>query len=266
MRRGYLWQGLRADFSRFLWDPVATRLWTTSSLVSRVYPLGIPLPAAREDDWKPYPLFNMTTSVMKNLSCHVSVLNSNHSPHVPHAHDEEEILILLWGEVDLMLPDRQGLPANRQMHLRKGEFVYYPAYFAHTIQTTSETAANYLMFRWRGDRVKNKSPLAFRHFSFFEHNNGSKIKDGFRSRLVFEGPTAYLKKLHCHTSTLTPGAGYDPHRDEYDVAIIVLEGTVKTLGKRVGPHGVMFYRAGEPHGMENTGSSIAKYVVFEFHR
>ncbi len=266
MRRGYLWEGLRIDFNRFFWDRVATRLRPRSSLVSRVYPLRIPLPAAGEAGWKPYPLFTMTTSNMQNLSCHASVLNRNHSPHSPHAHDEEEILVLLRGDIDLILPDRQESAVNQRVHLKQGEFVYYPAYFAHTLQTTSEGPANYLMFRWRGDRTKNKSPLAFRHFSLFESNNGSRIKDVFCSRLIFEGPTAYLRKLHCHTSTLTPGAGYDLHRDEYDVAIIVLEGTVKTLGKQVGPHGVIFYRAGEPHGMSNTGSSIAKYVVFEFHQ
>ena len=95
--------------------------------------------------------------------------------------------------------------------------------------------------------------------------NAAEIKDGFCSHLVFEGPTAYLRKLHCHTSTLTPGAGYDSHIDDYDVAIIVLEGEVETLGQHVGPHSVIFYRAGEPHGMRNPGKLIAKYVVFEFH-
>jgi glycosyltransferase involved in cell wall biosynthesis/MoaA/NifB/PqqE/SkfB family radical SAM enzyme/mannose-6-phosphate isomerase-like protein (cupin superfamily) len=266
MRRGYLWEGLRADFNRFFWNRLATGLRSRSSLVSRVYPLRIPLPAAEEDGWKPYPLFNMTTSSMQNLSCHASVLNTNHSPHLPHTHDEEEILMLLWGEVDLILPDRQGPAVNQRIHLKQGEFVYYPACFAHTLQTTSETPANYLMFRWQGGRTKNKSPLSFRHFSLFESNNGSKIRDGFFSRRVFEEPTAYLRKLHCHTSTLTPGAGYEAHRDDYDVAIIVLEGTVKTLGKQVRPYSVIFYRAGEPHGMRNTGASIANYVVFEFHQ
>jgi hypothetical protein len=49
------------------------------------------------------------------------------------------------------------------------------------------------------------------------------------------------------------------------VAIVVLEGEVATLGKRVGPHSVIFYRSGEPHGIRNPGESLAKYVVFEFH-
>ena len=62
-----------------------------------------------------------------------------------------------------------------------------------------------------------------------------------------------------------PGAGYAPHADPYDVAVIVLEGTVETLGRRVEPCGLIFYKAGEPHGLENPTDHVARYVVFEFH-
>jgi quercetin dioxygenase-like cupin family protein len=237
----------------------------SSSLTSQVYPLPIPLPAAEEDGWKPYFLFSGITAGMRNLSCHVSVLNTNHCPHLPHTHEEEEILLLLSGEVDLILPDGREPNVNQRINLRPGEFVYYPAYFAHTLQTTSETSANYLMFKWQSHRTENESPLTFGHFKLLGSINASEIKDGFCPRLLFEGPTGYLRKLHCHTSTLTPGAGYGSHIDDYDVAIIVLDGEVETLGKRVGPHSVIFYRAGEPHGIRNPGESIAKYVVFEFH-
>ena len=46
---------------------------------------------------------------------------------------------------------------------------------------------------------------------------------------------------------------------------MVLEGEIETLGERVGAHSVIFYPAGEPHGMRNPGEAVAKYVVFEFH-
>ena len=55
-----------------------------------------------------------------------------------------------------------------------------------------------------------------------------------------------------------------PHVDNYDVAIVVLEGEVETLGKRVGPYGAIFYAAGIPHSMSNPGQDAAKYIVFEF--
>ena len=87
----------------------------------------------------------------------------------------------------------------------------------------------------------------------------------FRTQLVFEGATGQLRKLQCHFSTLGPGAGYAAHRDPYDVAILVLEGEVETLGRRVGASSVVFYPGGSLHGMKNPGTSEARYAVFEFH-
>jgi hypothetical protein len=45
----------------------------------------------------------------------------------------------------------------------------------------------------------------------------------------------------------------------------MLEGEVETIGGRAVPNDVIFYRAGEPHGMRNVGAGPARYVVFEFH-
>jgi hypothetical protein len=64
---------------------------------------------------------------------------------------------------------------------------------------------------------------------------------------------------------MQPGGGYAPHVDAYDVAILVLEGTVETLGQTCGPNTVIFYAAGESHGMRNVGPIPARYIVWEFH-
>ncbi len=64
---------------------------------------------------------------------------------------------------------------------------------------------------------------------------------------------------------LQPGAGYEPHADPYDVAILLLSGTVETLDRTLTAPGVIYYCAGEPHGMRNVGQDPARYLVFEFH-
>ncbi len=174
-------------------------------------------------------------------------------------------MLLLAGEVDLILPAAQTADGNQRRRLRPGQFVYYPAHFPHTLETVSEDAANYVMFKWHTGRTQSASPLGFGQYNFLDHLADRGAGPGFCPRLVFEGPTACLRKLHCHTSILAPSAGYEPHVDAYDVAIIVLEGEVETLGERAGPHSVIFYPAGEPHGMDNPGKTAAKYVVFEFH-
>lgn len=245
--------------------PLSTGPVPETRLASRVYPLPIPLPPGEEGGWKPYPIFNGSTAGVRSLASHVSVLTKGHCPHPPHIHIEEEILLLLAGEVDLIFPDEQAPGGERRKHLKPNQFVYYPTGFAHTLQTMSESPANYLMFKWHSGLTEIDSPLIFGQYNVFQPAQDSEARDGFCPRLMFEGPTAYLQKLHCHVSTLTPGAGYDPHIDAHDVAVIVLEGEVETLGERVGPCGVIFYRAGDPHGIRNPGEATARYLVFEFH-
>ncbi len=245
--------------------PLATDPVPEPRLASRGYPLQIPLPPGEEGGWNPYPIFNGSTAGARSLASHVSVLTKGHCPHPPHIHREEEILLLLAGEVDLIFPDEQVPGGERRKRLKPNQFVYYPTGFAHTLQTVSESPANYLMLKWHGVPTKIDSPLIFGQYDVLQPVQYSETRDGFCPRLMFEGPTAYLQKLHCHVSTFTPGSGYDPHADAYDVAIIVLEGEVETLGDRVRPYGVIFYRADEPHGIRNPGEAVAKYLVFEFH-
>jgi len=85
------------------------------------------------------------------------------------------------------------------------------------------------------------------------------------ARVVLEAPTAYLTKLHAHQTVLQPGGGYAAHVDEHDVAIIVISGTIRTAEQDIGPRGIVFFPAGEPHGMHNPGLETAHYLVFEFH-
>jgi hypothetical protein len=80
-----------------------------------------------------------------------------------------------------------------------------------------------------------------------------------------EGPTECLGKLHSHLTELQPDAGYEPHRDAHDVALVVLDGSVETLDQRVDPVSVVYASAGELHGMRNIGTVPARYLVFEFH-
>ena len=53
--------------------------------------------------------------------------------------------------------------------------------------------------------------------------------------------------------------------DNYDVVIIVLEGKIETIDQQAEPYDVIFYSAGEPHGIYNSGTTSSRYLVFEFH-
>ena len=220
-----------------------------AQLTSRIYPVRLPLEPDERRGWKAYPVFGSTSGGGPSIACHVSVLMPGRSPHPPHAHAEEELLLLLAGEVELLLAGRE------RARLRAGEFVYYPARYAHTLQTTSTDPAMYVMFKWREEPAADSGPaLSFGRFD-----------TAGPPGLLFESPTGYLGKLHSHVTLLEPGDGYPPHADDYDVAIVVLAGEVETIGAWAEPYDVIYYAAGEAHGMHNVGDVAARYVVFEFH-
>jgi hypothetical protein len=89
--------------------------------------------------------------------------------------------------------------------------------------------------------------------------------ESFAPRFLAEFPTSYLANLHSHQSMLLPGGGYDPHVDDHDVAIIVLEGILETQGRTFGPNAFLLHSAGTAHGVRNVGKEPARYLVFEFH-
>jgi MoaA/NifB/PqqE/SkfB family radical SAM enzyme/quercetin dioxygenase-like cupin family protein len=214
--------------------------------------------------WQPVDLFRGRSPTIRHFSCHVSRLETGHCPHPPHWHPEEEILLVLKGEVEILLPDLPAGDGTPGLSLTPGELVYYPAFFGHTLTTISQEPARYVMFKWRDRGLEGDRKLAYGRF-----DSGATIRDmgsegGFQVRDIFEGATEYLERLGCHATILSPGAGYPAHADPYDVAIAILDGEVETLGQRTGPGSLVLYAAGEPHGMYNPGDRPAEYIVFEF--
>lgn len=253
------------DANRFVAAPLPPGQKYQRELTSRVEPLRLPLKTNKDTGWQPYPVFAGHTKCIDKMSCHVSALDVGASPHPPHDHDDEELLVMLSGEAELELPEPGDDGQPSPTTLRPGEFVYYPAGFSHTLTTTGHSPANYLMFKWRGTRRGAGNELAFRKHDALSYAMPSDDRPGFRPRRVFQQPTGYLGLLNCHVSTLSPGAGYDPHEDAYDVAIVLLQGTVEAAGERLVDHGVMFFAAGVTHGIFNPGPGTARYLVFEFH-
>lgn len=229
---------------------------------ARTVPL--PLPEDSVKHWRPFHQFRGPTSTLAGMSCHISVLSAGYSPHRPHIHGEEELLIVVDGTVEIELADDPGGTNSRRHPMKPGMFSYYPATQHHTIHNTGARPATYLMFKWCGATSGSETPLPA---SIFEHEQRV-VRDKpapMAVKVLFQQATDQLPKLHAHLTTLPPGGGYEAHADPYDVAIILFSGEVETVGERVKPLGVIYYSAGELHGMRNVGTTPATYLVFEFH-
>jgi mannose-6-phosphate isomerase-like protein (cupin superfamily) len=235
----------------------------STALSSRVHGLDLPLERDVETGWKPHGLFRGSTADIGDLRCHVSVLEPGRSPHAPHRHDAEELLVIIDGQAELLVEDG-GDPSGIRRHVvGSGTFAYYPVGFAHTIENTSAEPVTYCMLKWKGDARDVATPLEARVVPLEPAADPTTGERAITD--VLDGETTYLRHLHAHATTLPPGVGYEPHRDSYDVGIVTLAGRVETLGDQVDAPGVVFYAAGEPHGMRNVGDEPAHYLVFELH-
>jgi mannose-6-phosphate isomerase-like protein (cupin superfamily) len=234
------------------------------ALKSFIRALTLPLPENSERKWQPYSLFRGSTPVVASMSCHASVLSGGHTPHPPHAHYDEELLFVLEGEAELLLGDQRKSNGSACVRVKAGDFAYYPPLQHHTIRNPTNSPVTYVMFRWQGAASLGGNllrPSVVRA----PVEPAAISRRPFVIRRVLEGSTHWLRKFHCHTTRMEVGGGYAPHVDPYDVAILVRSGRVKTLGKEIGPGAVVYYPAGELHGMQNVGKEAACYTVFEFH-
>ncbi len=250
--------------NRFLFSMYDTDIVLSSS-INRV---RLPLYADESTDgFRLFPNFIGVTPGLFKLSSHNSVLLPTVVPHPPHKHSDEEVLILLSGNLDVILPDTSSTGDTVRLQMKPMDILFYPAYQLHTIESTGVESAQYCIFRW-----ETQGPFLARRisgiqmFSFSDqYATYCRGVMGFVHKKIFDIPTVYLDRLHCHISALEPGAGYEPHTDVYDVAIVVLKGHLETIGKKASPYDVVYYAAGEPHGMKNIGKETAIYLVFEFH-
>jgi quercetin dioxygenase-like cupin family protein len=198
------------------------------------------------------------------MICHVSVLSPGRSPHPPHAHADEELLIVLQGVAEIIMADDPNASNARSLRLKPGTFSYYPAGQHHTIRNPGDTALAYLMFRWQRPASHAARPLATSVVDTALARPDPSPKP-FSVTPLLQHPTHYLDRLHAHLTVLQPGAGYAPHADAYDVAILLLSGKVRTLGYEAPAPALIYYCAGLEHGMSNAGAEPARYLVFEFH-
>jgi len=224
------------------------------------------VPSAGQKPFASSRHFEGETEVLDYIESHTSVLAPGASPHTLHWHEEEEYLVVVSGEASLHIADNAEGHNETIEVMRPGDFIYYPAFRHHTLVNTGSSPLQYTMLKWRNLSPKtnfDRSPRARVFKAGDEILNTT--SDTRYYRKLFDERTHWLNKAHAHISIMPPGQGYKAHEDAHDVCIVLLSGTVQTLGSQVTAPAVLFHPAGENHGLASIGDTPARYLVFEFH-
>ena len=256
--------GARHEKVNRIVSPPAEWPYASKALDNDCHSIPQPLPRNQETGWRPSRFFAGSTPVLRKLSCHASILEPGHCPHKPHSHFDEEILVILDGDAELIIASSDDDIAPRAETVSAGDAAYYPAGQFHTIRCIGAKPVSYFMFRWNAPmEVKNNclETSVFKNAKqrVFDQGNAWSVSH------VCEGPTDQLANLQLHFSRVQKNGGYKAHRDDYDVAILLLEGSINTLGKTVNAPAILFHPARALHGLTGVSEVPAFYLVVEFH-
>ena len=86
--------------------------------------------------------FNRATSQLAQFEMHTTALNADSVSHAPHTHVQEEILIILRGNVTMHI-DGKLIPASA------GDLVFLPSLVPHALLNTGKEQCEYFAFQWR---------------------------------------------------------------------------------------------------------------------
>ncbi len=85
--------------------------------------------------------FQAPTATLDELECHVTTLNPGESPHPPHKHPEEEIMIVKEGTIE-------ALVNGELRRVGPGSVIFQASNQLHSIRNVGQTPATYHVIKW----------------------------------------------------------------------------------------------------------------------
>lgn len=212
------------------------------------------------DGWKRAILFRGATRNVDWIGVHMSCLSGGHAPEPVVRHKEEEIAIILKGEIVMGLCDEDGSKTiTREEALYPGRIVYHPANRYHYLENRTDAPATYIAIKWRADTRPDTAEGEIGKSVVHAYQPASTVNE----KALLQQPTRWLNRLRLHTSCLNPGEGYDSHADKHDVCIVVVDGEVVSNGNAYPAGSCLFHPGGWKHGLRNVSDKAAQYLVIE---
>jgi quercetin dioxygenase-like cupin family protein len=96
-------------------------------------------------------VFQAPTATLDELECHITTLEPGQTPHAPHRHPDEEIIIIKEGTVESLLGDRTE-------RVGPGSIIFQASNQLHSIRNVGTTRATYHVIKWNSPGMLKKKP------------------------------------------------------------------------------------------------------------
>lgn len=93
--------------------------------------------------------FQAPTATLDELECHVTTLNPGESPHAPHKHPDEEVIVVKEGTVE-------SLVNGETRRVGPGSVIFQASNQMHTIRNVGNTPATYHVIKWNSPGMLKK--------------------------------------------------------------------------------------------------------------
>ncbi len=94
-------------------------------------------------------VFENRTATLDELELHITTLLPGQTPHAPHKHPDEEVLIVREGTVETFLGDRTQV-------VGPGSVIFQAANQLHGIRNVGSVPATYHVIKWNSPGMKPK--------------------------------------------------------------------------------------------------------------
>lgn len=95
-------------------------------------------------------VFNAPTPTLENFECHITTLNPGESPHAPHRHADEELMVVKEGTLAALQGDQTNIVAA-------GGIIFEASNELHGLRNIGTNRATYFVLKWiPHDLVKAK--------------------------------------------------------------------------------------------------------------
>jgi XRE family transcriptional regulator, regulator of sulfur utilization len=89
------------------------------------------------------------TATLDELESHITTLDPGQSPHPPHTHPNEELIIVKEGAVEAFVEGRWVLAST-------GSMIFFASNHPHTVRNVGTTPATYHVVNWRSAKTPEK--------------------------------------------------------------------------------------------------------------
>jgi (S)-ureidoglycine aminohydrolase len=223
------------------------------------------LPVEKTTSGERRQVFEGYTKALTYFEVHVSTLNPGLAPHGSHVHNDlEELIIVKEGTIE------QSINGVKKV-LGPGSVVLASPGDDHGIRNAGDSKAEYYLLRWQTknppDRQRSEEAGGSESYDWNAVEYKTTSKGGRRQ--IMQRPTALLKELEMHVTTLNEGVtSHGEHVHDAEEIILVIKGEVEEsingVQHRAGAGSLFLLLDNDSHGIRNAGKGQCEYFAFKW--